>query len=112
MEILGQQFKTIFEMDKDFALKLGGILESSTIDLLDKLDNSITNIEIKESKDILHTIKGSAANFGADQLMEKTKETETVIHLLNKDNMSEYKGQLSEIKEVFNLTILELKKYS
>lgn len=110
MQILGQQFTTIFEMDKDFAFKLAGILEESTIDLLSKLDSSIANVDTKQSKDLLHTIKGSAANFGADALMEKTRELESVIHLLNNTNVNEYNQQLEEVKQVFNLTLKELEK--
>ena len=110
MQILGQQFTTIFEMDKDFAFKLAGILEESTIDLLSKLDDSVESLDSKKSKDILHTIKGSAANFGAEALMEKTREVESVIHLLNKDNVKEYNQQLDEIKQIFNLTLEELEK--
>lgn len=110
MQILGQQFTTIFEMDKDFAFKLAGILEESTNDLLSKLDSSIASADTKKSKDLLHTIKGSAANFGADALMEKTREVESVIHLLNNDNVNEYNQQIEEIKNIFNMTIQELEK--
>lgn len=111
MTKLGQQFFTIYEMDKDFAFKLAGILEKSTNDLLENLEESVANADAKKSKNILHTIKGSAANFGAEDLFEKTKQIESAIYLLSNDNKAEYEKCITEIREIFESTMVELEKH-
>lgn len=111
MSLLNDQFFSILDMDKDFAFKLAGILESSTVKLLNELVENIKENNGQKSKDILHTIKGSAANFGAEKLMEKSREVESVIHLLNTDNTKEYLEQVDEIEQIFQLTLQELEEH-
>tara|TARA_Y100001960_G_scaffold320255_1_gene392855 strand:+ start:887 stop:1225 length:339 start_codon:yes stop_codon:yes gene_type:complete len=111
MTLLGEQFFTIYNMDKSFAFKLAGILEKSTIDLLADLEVSVDKADAQKSKNILHTIKGSAANFGAEQLTEKTRQIESAIYLLSDDNKSDYKKCIVEIRDVFNSTLEELEKH-
>lgn len=111
MTILGQQFFTIYEMDKSFAFKLAGILERSTIDLLADLEKSINLADANKSKNILHTIKGSAANFGAEELTEKTRQIESAIYLLSQENKQDYAKCIDDIRQVFESTMLELEKH-
>jgi len=111
MSILGEQFFTILNMDKEFAFKLAGILEESTNELLEQLTEAVENADSKKAKDILHTIKGSAANFGAEELTSKTGEIESAIYLLNKDNIDDYKVCIHNINKVFQETLNELEKH-
>lgn len=111
MEKLGQQFFTIYKMDKDFAFKLAGILESSTKDLLAELKTVVENADADKAKKILHTIKGSAANFGAEELSEKCRQIESAIYLLNQENKTDYLNFVTEIENIFKNTLKELEKH-
>jgi HPt (histidine-containing phosphotransfer) domain-containing protein len=108
MALLNQQFYTIYEMDKEFTFKLAKILESSTIELLSGLEISIDNADVNKSKNLLHTIKGSAANFGAEDLSEKARQIESAIYLLSNENKQDYQNFIKEMKKTFELTLQEV----
>ncbi|HAG52174.1 MAG TPA: hypothetical protein DCL21_00105 [Alphaproteobacteria bacterium] len=111
MNILGEQFFTILNMDKDFAFKLADMLEKSTNELLEQLRKAVENADSKKSKDILHTIKGSAANFGAEELMEQARDIESAIYLLNKDNIKEYKECIVNLNNTLQRTLKEIENH-
>ena len=108
MALLGEQFTTIYDMDKDFAINLGKMLEESTVDLLKNLETSIKSVDVVHAKNLLHTLKGSAANFGAEDLSYRARDTEMAIHLLNTENIAEYIKQLKIIEDTFKQTMEEL----
>ena len=99
MILLGKQFYTILELDKEFALNLTDTLERSTLELLLKLDVSISNADIQTSKDILHTIKGGCANYGAEKMTSTSKFIEDKITYLDKSNINDFKQLANQLHQ-------------
>lgn len=111
MALLNQQFFTILEMDKDFAFELSKMLENSTLEILSEFEESLKKLDSEKCKKLMHTAKGSAANFGAEDLMNTFKLIESEIVNLEDKDIIIFKEKAAYLKELLNQTLKEVNSY-
>ena len=89
---------------------IGSLIEAFQEDMLVYLANLTTAIEEQDARrvhEIAHTIKGSASNFGAYNLVRHSKELEDRAGVENLDNAATYEAQISE---EFSILCIDLKQ--
>ena len=89
---------------------VGSLIEAFKEDMLiylENLDKAIAGADITQVRQIAHTIKGSASNFGAFNLVKHSKELEDRAALNNIENAASY---AKDIAAAFHVLSVDLKQ--
>lgn len=89
---------------------VGSLIEAFQEDMLvylETLDKAIADADVNKVRQIAHTIKGSASNFGAFDLVKHSKDLEDRAALNNIENAASY---AKDIAAAFNVLSVDLKQ--
>jgi two-component system sensor histidine kinase/response regulator len=92
------RFKELFGDDIETVETIISVYKSSTITLLNELENEITQQNFKKIKNIGHQLAGSSSNLGIDRIYDLAREIEENANQLEMEPIqSLYKQVLSEL---------------
>lgn len=98
----------------DLYLKLLNSFSMKYSDTMDKLNNNLQKLEFKECEILVHTIKGTSGNLGAEQLykMSEVLEAEFKMGVNNQETIEDFDRELNNVIDGIEGYLKNNKKYS